>query len=78
LINGRATIMEINHFFGKTLIEENIGQYATISGFMIQHLKSMPHAGDVVRVDDLKFEILDMDGVRIDKIAVSDMTLAKQ
>ena len=78
LINGRATIMEINHFFCKTLIEENIGQYATISGFMIQHLKSMPHAGDVVRVDDLKFEILDMDGVRIDKIAVSDMTLAKQ
>jgi putative hemolysin len=78
LINGRATINEINQFFAKPLIEENIGQYATISGFMIQHLKSMPHAGDVVLVGDLKFEILDMDGVRIDKVAVSDLTLAKQ
>jgi putative hemolysin len=75
LINGRATIHEINQYFATALMEENIGQYATISGFMIQHLKAMPHAGDVVRVGNLKFEILDMDGVRIDKVAVSEVDL---
>ena len=58
------------------MIEENIGQYTTISGFMIYHLKSMPHAGDIIRVKNLKFEILDMDGVRIDKVAVTELDLA--
>ena len=76
LINGRATILEINQFFSKEVIAEDIGQYATISGFMIYHLRSMPHAGDIVRYENLKFEVVDMDGVRIDKIAVTELDLA--
>lgn len=76
LINGRTTIHEVNQFFTRDLIEENIGQYTTISGFMIHHLKSMPHAGDLVRYENLTFEVVDMDGVRIDKVAVSETDLA--
>jgi putative hemolysin len=68
LLNGKTTIFEINQYFSKEMIEDNIGNYSTISGFMIDHLKTMPHAGDIVIYDNLKFEIMDMDGVRIDKV----------
>lgn len=71
LLNGRTLIFELNQFFGKEIIENNINSYSTISGFMIDHLKAMPHAGDVVRYDDFKFEIVDMDGVRIDQVLMA-------
>lgn len=71
LLNGKTTIFEINQYFSKEMIEDYIGNYSTISGFMIDHLKTMPHAGDVVNYDNLKFEIMDMDGVRIDKVLMT-------
>ncbi|MFA4870182.1 MAG: hemolysin family protein [Pedobacter sp.] len=71
LLNGKTTIFEINQYFSKEMIEDKIGNYSTISGFMIDHLKTMPHAGDVVIYDNLKFEIMDMDGVRIDKVLMT-------
>jgi putative hemolysin len=71
LLNGKTTIFEINQYFSKEMIEDKIGNYSTVSGFMIDHLKTMPHAGDVVIYDNLKFEIMDMDGVRIDKVLMT-------
>lgn len=71
LLNGRTLIFELNQFFGKEIIENNINSYSTVSGFMIDHLKAMPHAGDVVKYDDFEFEIVDMDGVRIDQVLMS-------
>lgn len=71
LLNGKTTIFEINQYFSKEMIEDKIGNYSTVSGFMIDHLKTMPHTGDVVIYDNLKFEIMDMDGVRIDKVLMT-------
>lgn len=71
LLNGRTLIFELNQFFGKEIIENNINSYSTVSGFMIDHLKAMPHAGDLVKYDDFDFEIVDMDGVRIDQVLMS-------
>lgn len=70
-LNGRTLIFELNQFFGKELIENKINSYSTVSGFMIDHLKAMPHAGDVVQYDDFSFEIIDMDGVRIDQVLMT-------
>ncbi|MGF1925772.1 MAG: transporter associated domain-containing protein, partial [Bacteroidia bacterium] len=71
LLNGRTLIFELNQYFSKEVIEDNISSYSTISGFMIDRLKAMPHAGDVVVYEELRFEIMDMDGVRIDKVLMS-------
>lgn len=68
LLNGRTLIFELNQYFSKEVIEDNIRNYSTVSGFMIDHLKTMPHAGDIVNYDNFRFEIMDMDGVRIDKV----------
>lgn len=74
LINGQTPIYELNQYFQREIIEDNISQYATISGFMLEHLRSIPNAGDMVSHKNMQFEIMDMDGNRIDKIL---MTLKK-
>lgn len=71
LLNGKTLIHELNHFFEKEIIENNLSHYATVSGFLIDRLKSMPHAGDVVNYKNFHFEIMDMDGVRIDKVLMT-------
>lgn len=71
LINGKTPIYEINQYFHREMIEDNISKYATISGFMLENLRSMPGTGDTVNYKNLLFEIMDMDGNRIDKILLS-------
>lgn len=70
-INGRTPVWELNQFFSKKVIEDNNGRYSTISGFLIDQLKAMPHTGDIIETSSYTFEILDMDGVRIDKVLMS-------
>lgn len=71
LLNGRTLIFELNQYFSKEIIEDKVKSYSTVSGFMIDQLKAMPHAGDVVRYDHLEFEIIDMDGIRIDQVLMT-------
>ncbi|TKC07447.1 hemolysin family protein [Pedobacter frigoris] len=71
LLNGRTSIFELNQFFAKEIIENNISHYSTVSGFMMDHLKAMPHEGDIVKYENFKFEIVDMDGVRIDQVLMT-------
>lgn len=71
LIDGKTLIHEINQFFQKEIIEDNQSKYTTISGFMIEHLKRIPAIGDKVEVENLVFEIMDMDKVRIDKVLLT-------
>lgn len=71
LLNGRTSIIELNQFFEREIIENNISRYATVSGFMMDHLKAMPHEGDVVAYEGYRFEIVDVDGVRIDQVLMT-------
>lgn len=68
LLSGRTLVFELNQHFSREVIEDKISNYSTISGFMIDHLKTLPRAGDIVDYGDFRFEIVDMDGVRIDKV----------
>ncbi len=42
----------------------------TVGGFLMARLQRMPVEGDVVTVDELRFEVVDMDGNRVDKVLV--------
>jgi putative hemolysin len=72
ILSGRTLIYEINNYFSKEIIEENIKNYSTIAGFIIDRLKAMPHTGDVVLYHHYRFEVVDMDGVRIDQILMME------
>jgi putative hemolysin len=68
LINGKTLIFELNQFFQREVIEDNVSLYTTVAGFMLDHLKEIPQAGDSLEYGQYYFEIMDIDGLRIDKV----------
>lgn len=65
---------------GVGLVAEKIGckalddpdrDYETLAGFVLSVTKAIPSTGDVVRWNGWRFEVIDMDGRRIDKVLVS-------
>lgn len=45
-------------------------EYATAAGFVLSVLKKLPQEGEVFETDGWRFEVVDMDGRRIDKLLV--------
>jgi putative hemolysin len=71
LINGKTLILELNQFFQKEIIEDNISNYTTVAGFILDHLKKIPSAGDKIKDGNCVYEIMDVDGLRIDKVLLT-------
>lgn len=44
------------------------GRYETLAGFIVAQLGRFPEVGEVIRVGDITFEVLGMDGRRIDQV----------
>jgi putative hemolysin len=44
------------------------GRYETLAGFIVAQLGRFPEVGEVLRVGDTTFEVLNMDGRRIDQV----------
>jgi putative hemolysin len=42
------------------------GSFTTLGGFAASELRKIPHTGDVFDVGELRFEVVDMDGRRVD------------
>jgi putative hemolysin len=45
--------------------------YHTVGGFVISQLRTIPSPGQSFRWENLRFEVLDMDGRRVDKVLVT-------
>lgn len=48
------------------------GEYDTIAGLVLHQLDRMPVLGDTFTVEGHRFEVIDLDGLRIDKVLVSE------
>jgi CBS domain containing-hemolysin-like protein len=46
------------------------GRYETLGGFLVSRLGRFPRVGEVIRVGDISFEILAMDGHRVEQVRV--------
>jgi len=75
LVNGRTLIYELNQYFQNEIIENNISHYTTISGFILSKLKTIPVTGNKIRHEKYEYEIIDMDGNRIDKVLMTQILL---
>ena len=70
LVDGQFSFYDFLAEYDKEhLYQDN--DYNTISGLMIALLKEIPHVGQKVEWDDYTFEIMDMDGARVDKILIT-------
>lgn len=50
---------------------EEEGHYHTLAGFMMYILDRIPAAGDYIETGGLRYEVVDMDGKRVDKVLVT-------
>jgi putative hemolysin len=61
----------LNYFNKAGWHTEGEQEFDTMAGFILQQLKRIPSEGEKLHWKGFDFEILDMDGVRIDKILVT-------
>jgi putative hemolysin len=48
-------------------------QYDTMAGYLLSILGNIPSTGDLTYAQGWKFEVVDMDGLRIDKILMQKL-----
>lgn len=69
LIEGLLPVEDLKERFGfGPLPEEGEGYYRTLAGFMVYSLGHIPEPGEHVMWDGYRFEVVDMDGKRVDKV----------
>jgi putative hemolysin len=68
-MDGQYPIAEfLLHFeINKT---EELDEINTLAGLILNQLKRIPKTGEKVKWQGFQFEVLDMDGVKIDKVLV--------
>lgn len=70
LLDGRLPIDEAERLLQRNDLVSG-DDYTTIAGFILAQLGRLPATAEAFDWKDLRFEVVDMDGVRIDKILVS-------
>lgn len=70
LVDGRTPIEEIHLSIGLHEISAD-EDFDTIAGFMLEHLRKSPKEGVRIDLFGHLFEIVDMDGHRIDKVMIT-------
>ena len=72
LVDGSAAMEEVTTHFGMdSLPEDEAGAYHTIGGFVMARLGRVPKTADTFEWGGMRFEVMDMDGRRIDKVLVT-------
>ncbi len=71
LVDGQLPFYDFLSYFDKTdWMNEGEQEFDTIAGFILHKLKRIPIASDKMEWNGFDFEIMDMDGHRIDKVLV--------
>lgn len=70
LVDGQMPFYDfLSHFEKEDLFDE--GAYNTVAGLILDKLEHIPQAGEHLSWKCFAIEVVDMDGARIDKVAVS-------
>lgn len=70
LVDGQCPFYDFLDYFG---LEEIYSQFDfnTVSGLILNQLERIPTTGEITEWNSFQFEIVDMDGARIDKLLVT-------
>ena len=73
LVDGGVSLARLQEAVGRPLElpEDEAGSYHTLGGLVMARLDRVPRAGDRFELAGLRFEILDMDRHRVDKVLVA-------
>ncbi len=71
LVDGGLAVDELKSRFGlRVLPHEDDGDYTTLGGLLAACLGRIPVEGDQTECEGVRFEVVDMDGLRVDKVLV--------
>jgi putative hemolysin len=71
LVDGMLPVEDFKkHFQLAALPSEEAGEYQTLGGFVMMHMERIPKPTEHFEWDGLRFEVMDMDGHRVDKVLV--------
>jgi putative hemolysin len=72
LLDGALPVHEVRDVLAinEVLPGEENGSYETLGGFLMSQLERIPAVGDVTGWDGYRFEVVDMDGRRVDRVLV--------
>jgi putative hemolysin len=77
LFDGMLAIDDLRIFLDlDELPNEDEGNYETLGGLLMTQLGRIPFTGDHIEWENLRFEVVDMDGHRVDKVMVTPVTKA--
>jgi len=72
LLDGMLEVDEFKDIFGFTSLPHE-DEYETLSGFVMMSLGRVPQVADHFEWNGYRFEIMDMDGRRVDKVLVTTL-----
>lgn len=70
LLDGMMAVDELQMLLDLDELPESSGDYDTLGGLFMAQMGRVPAVGDIFEWNDLRFEVVDMDGHRVDKVLV--------
>ncbi len=76
LVDGTIPIDELRETIALKEFDFEDADYSTLAGFILYKLSEIPKAGDVLEAEGYRFEIVDMDKSKIDKVLIVKLATA--
>jgi putative hemolysin len=74
LVDGDTPVEKLKEVLSVDLFpEEEKGYYRTVAGMIMFILQRIPKTGDHIELNELRYEVVDMDGHRIDKVLITQV-----
>lgn len=71
LVDGLLPIDELKELLDAEALPQEDTGYQTIAGLLITNLSRIPAVGDRFEWDGFRFEVVDMDGTRVDRVLIT-------
>lgn len=78
LVDGMIPIDEFREILSLKEFDFEDADYSTLAGFILYKLSEVPKAGDFMETEGHRFEIVDMDKSKIDKVLVSKVLVGEK
>lgn len=72
-VDGQCSVYDFLSYFDREYLYNIDSDYRTVGGLMLEQLQHIPQSGESMNWKEFRFEIVDMDGARIDKILVTTL-----
>jgi len=73
LVDGMLQVAELEELIGNLGISDQERSFSTIGGLVMAHLGRVPAVADHFETNKVRFEVMDMDGKRVDRVLVAGL-----